>query len=138
MLLVEVLEGRRLLTTYYVDPTGDDANAGLTPDDPWKSVARVSASTLRPGDAILFSGGGVFHGTLTLGPDDAGSSQAPVLVSSYGAGRATIHAGNADGISVYNTAGVTISNLAVVGSGQSPATHDGIAFENDLPGSVKQ
>jgi hypothetical protein len=136
-MLYEVLEGRRLLTTYYVDPAGDDANAGLTPDDPWKSVARVSASTLRPGDAVLFSGGGVFQGTLSLGPDDAGSPQAPVLVSSYGAGRATIHAGNADGISVYDTAGVTISNLAVVGSGQAPATHDGIAFENDLPGSVK-
>jgi hypothetical protein len=41
--------------TYYVDATnGNDANTGLSEATPWKSIAKVNASTFNPGDQILF------------------------------------------------------------------------------------
>lgn len=49
---------------YYVSPTGDDANSG-TLAEPWRSVAKVNGTRLRPGDCVHFRGGGSFAGTYT-------------------------------------------------------------------------
>jgi hypothetical protein len=36
--------------TYYVDATnGNDANSGLSPSTPWKTIAKVNASRFNPG-----------------------------------------------------------------------------------------
>ncbi len=44
--------------TYYVDATsGQDTNNGLSETTPWKTTAKVNASTFKPGNQILFSGG---------------------------------------------------------------------------------
>lgn len=41
-------------TTYYVDSTiGDDSNSGTSPETPWKSLDKVTATTFLPGDTIL-------------------------------------------------------------------------------------
>ena len=40
--------------TYYVDATnGNDASNGLSEATPWKTVAKVNASSFNPGDQIL-------------------------------------------------------------------------------------
>lgn len=40
--------------TYYVDATnGNDANGGLSEVTPWKTIAKVEASTSNPGNQIL-------------------------------------------------------------------------------------
>ncbi len=46
-------------TTYYVSPSGSDANAGTSTTRPWKTLARVAKaqSVLKPGDTIYFRGG---------------------------------------------------------------------------------
>lgn len=49
--------------TYFVSPTGNDSNDGLTPVTAWKTAARVSnAPELNPGDVVLFQRGAMFRG----------------------------------------------------------------------------
>jgi len=44
--------------TYYVDATnGNDANNGLSPSIPWKTIAKVNTSSFKPGDQILIKRG---------------------------------------------------------------------------------
>ena len=50
-------------TTYYVDSTiGDDSNSGTSPETPWKSLDKVTATTFLPGDTILLKSGSVWNG----------------------------------------------------------------------------
>ena len=123
--------------TYYVSPSGKNTNAGTSPSKPWKDVRRANSSTFRAGDQLLFQGGAVFSGELTLSADDKGSTIAPIVIGSYGAGRATINAGTGTALSIYNTSGIVIRNLSVVGSGTSTNAGSGIDVFTDLPGGVK-
>lgn len=51
--------------TYYVSFNGDDANEGTSPEEAWRSPARVNEETLVEGDAVLFERGGVYRGSIT-------------------------------------------------------------------------
>lgn len=119
---------------FHVSTAGSDANAG-TADAPWRTLARVNGLTLRPGDRVLLRGGDTFDGRLVLDAQDAGAPDAPITITSYGTGRATIRSGRSAGINAYNTSGVRIANVIV--SGDGTGTTSGIVFYADLPGSVK-
>jgi hypothetical protein len=133
---VEELEDRRLLTAFYVSPNGNDNNSGTSPSSPWQTIDRVNLDTYRPGDEILFQGGATFNGDLTLNKSDVGTPASPIIISSYGSGPATINAGTGIGISLFNTQGISISNLVIVGSGYATNTSDGIYLINDQPGTT--
>ncbi len=80
-------------TTYYVSSvTGEDTAPGTSAETPWKTLERVQAAVLGPGDRVLFRGGELFPGTLAL-REVRGTAEAPIVLSSYGEGRATIEAG---------------------------------------------
>ncbi|PYR88536.1 MAG: hypothetical protein DMF84_27965 [Acidobacteria bacterium] len=121
-------------TDYYVSRAGGDANTGTSSASPWQSLARMSSVRLLPGDRVLLRGGDVFTGGLTFDAGDAGTAKAPVTITSYGTGRATIAAGAEAGISVYDTAGYAISNLVLVGAGGDAS---GIVFYSDLAADAK-
>jgi len=121
-------------TDYYVSPSGDDNSAG-TALDPWRTIDRVNKNSYSAGDRIFFESGTIFTGTLTFTNSSAGTPSSPILVTSYGTGRATISAGSGPGIFVYNTAGFFITNLNVVGA--SGNTSVGVNFYTDLAGNVK-
>jgi Right handed beta helix region len=120
-------------TTYYVSAAGNDAGQGSA-TVPWRTLARVNDQILKPGDAVLLRGGDTFSGGLRFDASDAGSRNLPIVVASYGRGRATIASGGAAGISVVNAAGYHISHLTLVGNGGAAS---GIMFFNDLPGDIK-
>jgi Right handed beta helix region len=119
---------------YYISSAGHDGNSGSSASTPWQSLARVNAVVLQPGDRVLLRGGDRFAGGLALDDADAGTAAAPIIVTSYGSGRATIRPAAGDGISVYNTAGIRISNINVEGAGDWAS---GIMVYTDLPGGVK-
>jgi peptidoglycan/LPS O-acetylase OafA/YrhL len=121
---------------YHVSPAGDDAGAGTSPEAPWRSLDRVSRASFGPGDRVLLEGGQSFAGTLRF-ERGGGTPANPVVVGSYGTGRATLRAGDGPGIVVRNVAGFRIENLAVVGSGRQTNRGSGILFKNDLRGDVK-
>ena len=140
---VEAVESRRLLSaSFFISPHGSDANAGTSPDAPWLSIARVNGHALRPGDSVLFQGGATFEGTLRLDAGDSGTPELPVVVGSYGGGRATIRSGAATAVSVYNTSGLVVRDLTLAGDGVGANAGDGVQLYTDLaddarPGHVR-
>lgn len=120
-------------TNYYVSAAGSDAAPG-TLTAPWRTLARVTATALHAGDSVLLRGGDRFPGNLAFDAGDAGTPTSPIVITSYGTGRATIASGAAAGISVHNAAGYRIANLVLAGTG---APVSGISFFNDLSGGVK-
>src|SRR6266850_6955024 len=83
--------GRAAAATYYVSSAGNDAASGTSSTAAWRSVAKVNATALAPGDTILFAGGSTFAGLLQ--PQGSGSSASPIGFGSYGAGSATLSGG---------------------------------------------
>ena len=123
---------------YFVSPQGSETNSGLSQGQAWKSIAKVNQGRFRSGDRILFQAGQTFAGNLAITPANLlAKGGRPLEIGTYGLGSpATISAGSGTGLSVYNTANLTISNLRFIGN---PVTNQGsgLAFTADLPGNVK-
>ena len=47
---------------YYVSADGDDANNGLTPETPWKTLNKISKFDFSEGDTVRFRRGDIFRG----------------------------------------------------------------------------
>jgi hypothetical protein len=105
---------------YYVSPRGRDDAPGTSAKDPWKTVRRVNEHLrnrgLKPGDAILFRGGGDFDGGLVLEDCGGGTAAQPVRIGTYGRGRATLRPGPGTGVLIRETPWVTLSNLVLLGT----------------------
>ncbi|MFE9775355.1 right-handed parallel beta-helix repeat-containing protein [Streptomyces sp. NPDC005931] len=119
---------------YYVSPDGDDSAPGTSPDRAWRTLARAERTALEPGDRLLLRGGARFTGTVTIKEQEAGDPGRPVVVGSYGEGRATISSGGAPGVSVHNTAGVEIRDLILVGAGATATGQAGVNLYRDAEG----
>ena len=109
-------------TDYFVRPKGDDAANGDSTNAAWQTIERVNRAPFQPGDCLLFEAGSSFAGNLLLSAEDAGTSNAPVVIGSFGEGRATILAGQQTGITIENAGGVAIENLIVAGAGRTNNT----------------
>src|SRR5437868_1836656 len=140
--LMEMLEPRQLLSTYYVSSAGSDTASGDAMTAAWKTVTRVNSQKLKAGDTVLFAVGQTFTGTLTLAAGEAGTKTAPITFGVYGIGsatpgsRATIKSGNAGGLDIGNTAGVAINNLNFVGAGAATNTAAGIYVHVEAAGKT--
>ena len=132
--LLVSIAGSARAADYFVSAAGSDGNAGTTAATAWQTLARVNAVALRPGDHVWLRAGDTFAGKLALDASDVGTAALPISITSFGTGRATIASGAASGISVYNTSGIAIANLNVVGAGGASS---GISFYTDLGGDVK-
>ncbi|MFF6883443.1 right-handed parallel beta-helix repeat-containing protein [Streptomyces sp. NPDC012421] len=120
--------------TFYVSPDGDDENDGMSPEKPWRTLDHANTARFRPGDRLRLKGGERFRGTVTLEEGEAGSAVRPVVIESYGTGRATIAPRGTSGITVHDTAGVAIRNIALVGDRKALREGVGIAFRATRPG----
>jgi len=70
-------------TTYYVSSSaGSDTNNGTSPSTPWKTIAKVNASTFSAGDNILFLSGDRWRETLR--PPSSGAGDSPITFGGYG------------------------------------------------------
>ncbi|HET6557767.1 MAG TPA: right-handed parallel beta-helix repeat-containing protein [Prolixibacteraceae bacterium] len=117
-----------IATDYYISPTGNDLNDGLTTMTPWASISKVNSTTFAAGDRILFQAGKTFHGNLILDAQDGSSAAKPLILSSYfaftggtGSGKewAKINGDNGHGIQILGGTGIKIQNLVVTGSGRN-------------------
>jgi hypothetical protein len=131
--------GAAPVATYYVSSAGDDNAAGTSPKSAWRTLARASKQHFRPGERLLLKGADHFSGELAFRPGQAGQEGNPVTVGSYGGGRAVIQATTTPAVSVYDTAGVTITDLVLIGpgadTGAGASSASGIDIYNDLPGN---
>jgi hypothetical protein len=73
---------------YYVDAVnGDNNNSGISATSAWKTLDKVSNSSFKPGDKILFRAGQVFKGTLIV---SSGAIGKPLIYESYGSGNPAV------------------------------------------------
>ncbi|MEP6596503.1 MAG: right-handed parallel beta-helix repeat-containing protein [Ginsengibacter sp.] len=117
-------------TTYYLSPDGDNINSGTSVTAPWKTITNININTFI-GDTILFLAGSTFTGNIGFGSSDIGTPARPIVIGSYGNGRATISSGNSYGISIYNAGGFIIKDLIFMGSGRTVNTQAGILVYMD-------
>jgi hypothetical protein len=129
--LVESLERRQHLSTYYVAANGNDKASGASPQHAWDSISRVNQQKLKAGDKVLFQGGKTFSGSLYVPSSEGGTSKKQLIFSSYGKGRATISSGKNHGIDISKAGGIAISNLKFVGNGMHKNSSYGIYVHTD-------
>ena len=78
--------------TYYVDATrSDDALDGLKPESAWRSLAKVNAAPLVPGDTVLFRRGQTWRGQLR--PQN-GNAAGVITYAAFGEGAKPIFLGS--------------------------------------------
>ncbi|HUU28477.1 MAG TPA: hypothetical protein VM123_11755 [archaeon] len=123
--------------TYYVSPSGSDSSPGTSVETAWQTVDRANAVDLNPGDKVLFESGHDYPGNLLLTAEDAGTPEHPVVIGSYGSGRARIKAGDGSGVTVLNAGGVVVENLIVLGTNYRTNVGSGIKIANELPNNQK-
>ena len=111
---------------YYVSPHGNDSGPG-TETQPWRTIDRVNRARLAAGDRVLFEGGQSFAGDLVLDERVSTDPARPLVIASYGEGRALIQAGGGTAILVRNIGGVVIRNLVL--AGESAAANRGFGVE---------
>ena len=80
-------EGWAADTTYYVSSSdGADSNTGLSsgsgPNGPFKTIAKVNALALQPGDAVLFKCGDVWRAEMLV-INKSGAAADPITFASY-------------------------------------------------------
>ena len=118
VLILAGLCGSAWSADFFLSVNGNDANPG-TQQRPWKTLDRASRQDFRPGDRLLLQGGGTFPGTLELNEHDSGTAGRPLVVTSYGRGRATLDGGNNRAISAVGCRYVAFRNLVLRGSGRT-------------------
>lgn len=79
--------------TYYISNSGSDANNGLSPVFPFKTIWKINSiiNEIGPGDAILFERNGYFTGQINL--KSGGSAGSPVFIGAYGKGKNPVISG---------------------------------------------
>ena len=103
---------------FYIDALrGNDQNSGSTPDKAFQSIRHMNSISLRGSEQLLFKGGQQFNGSLKLNGVHS-TLKAPLIVSTFGSGRATIISGDSTAILATDCIFLTISNLNVEGSGR--------------------
>ena len=116
--------------TYYVSPRGDDSNAG-TESEPWRTIARVNRAPLAAGDRVFFEGGQTFEGNLILDERLKADPARPLVIGSYGDGRAVIRAGRGTAILARNIGGVAIRDLELEGGDAGANRGFGVEVVNE-------
>lgn len=85
--------------TYFISPSGDDNNSGLTIENPWRTIDKVNHHVFQPGDVIRFKTGGIWHGQLH--PQGSGEKDNPITLQSYGKGKMpVIDMGDTEGAAI--------------------------------------
>jgi hypothetical protein len=123
---------------YHVDSLGRDDNPGTSPQQAWRTIERANRHDFKPGERLLFAGGKTFTGNLVVGANDAGTPERPVVIATYGQGRATIKAGLGTAVLVKDAGGVEVCDILCEGAGMTKNHGCGVAFVNTLPGNVRK
>jgi parallel beta-helix repeat protein len=125
--MVETLEPRRLLATFYVATTGSDSAAGGSAT-PWRTLQHA-ADQVAAGDTVIVRAGNY------AGFDLRTSGTASARITFRGESGATINAvnpvTNRDGINIENADYITVENFTLIGTNDSTTSRAGIRVVGD-------
>lgn len=102
---------------WYFDNSGNDAGPGDS-THPFRSLQRLKSLTLGAGDTLFLRSGELFDGELRLRDGVSGIPDHPIVITSYGQGKAIIDGGNGSAIAFYKAAHIVLSNLELRGAGR--------------------
>jgi len=111
---------------YHVDAVqGDDSRSGTSPEAAWRSLEKVNATVLRPGDQVLFKSGGRWHGQLKpRGTGRLAAIEVPLIkIGRYGEGalpRIDGDGGPLDTVLIENLECVEVADLEITNRGPAP------------------
>lgn len=91
MCMVIVSLNLAALNYYVSSSTGNDGNNGTSQSTPWRTLSKVNAALLNPGDIVNLMKGDTFSGTIII--NRSGSVGNPITYSSYGSGATPIITG---------------------------------------------
>jgi len=112
---------------YYVSASGNDGADG-SKTTPWQTITKLNNSGLNANDTVFFEGGQTFAGTLFIQNVET-NRYAPLIITSYGKGRAIINGVDSNAVALYRCSYVKIYNINCTGSGRKNGnTKDGIAI----------
>jgi hypothetical protein len=131
------LTGRVQGVDYHVSTGGDDAREGISPAQAWRTIARANRQSLRPGDRLLFRGGDAFEGQVAIKTAGTASAATPIILGSYGQGKATIRAGDGTGVAIENSGGIVVRDLIVQGKDRRTNRGSGVSIVNRRPGGER-
>jgi len=117
--------------TFYVDKIhGDDSSSGNSRKKAWATISKVNESVFLPGDKIQFCGGQTFQGKIQL-KNLRGNAENKVVIASYGEGKATISAGNAEALFADSCSFLEIKDIDFAGAGRKNGnTTSGVVIIN--------
>ncbi len=117
--------------TYYVSPTGNNANAGTSANAPFKTIA-YALGKVGPGGVIVLEAGATFTETINIPTGFGGQPGNPIRITSDPANRArfTIPAGK-NGLYLYNSSHLTFEHMIFVGPGAALTNKDGLSANTD-------
>jgi len=102
--------------TYYIDSkSGSDNNAGTSPENAWKNLARINITVFQPGDKILLAAGSLWNNE-QLYPKGSGNAQKPIIIDMYGKGTKPIincNGAHLEAVRLYNQEYWEIRNLEI-------------------------
>jgi Right handed beta helix region len=108
-----VTQEAKASATYYVSAAGSDANAG-TASKPFRTLGKIGKLKLLAGTRIFLRGGDTLVGPLAL--RGTGSANNPIVVDSYGEGKAIIKS-TGSAVTATDLSGLHLHNLHVIGTG---------------------
>jgi Secretion system C-terminal sorting domain/Right handed beta helix region len=113
--LISIVAFHLYASNYYVTKTGN-VPSGTNPSNVMSSVYDIAGRYYSLGDSILIEAGQTFQGSIYL--SQSGSSDQPIVISTYGQGKATIVGSASDKavIGGYNVGGWVFENLELTGS----------------------
>jgi len=109
--------GQKHSRSYYLNEAGNDLFEG-TKERPFKTIDKINTLHLQEGDTLFFRAGQTFHGSLMIARGTSGSKKHPVVITSYGNGRAVINAKDSLGIVIAAASSIKIEGLQLIGSGR--------------------
>src|SRR3982075_4303682 len=121
---------------YYVSPSGNDKNNGLTIATSWRTLNKVNNCQLHPGDQVLLEGGKTFTGSILLDSLDSGVEKHLILISLFGRGKAIVQVIGDNGFYAINCSNVHLSNLVFRGTGVGNNKGNGIFFYSNCTSST--
>ncbi|MBK8970410.1 MAG: hypothetical protein IPM37_03145 [Hahellaceae bacterium] len=99
---------------YYVSPSGNDSNTGVSEGQAWQSISKVNGKNFQPGDQVLLKYGGRWGDTVDLSKENGGAGS-PIVLSAYGDPSQGLPV--VKGVTANYASYVTISNVEVDGQG---------------------
>jgi hypothetical protein len=107
---------------YYFDPeSGNDSNAGISPESPFMSLNRIKDLQLRPGDSLLLKSGALFTEQLYL--SCRGDSGRPIVIGKYGGTARPYIKGDGsqmEAVFVFNSEHIVVRDLEISNKGKEP------------------